>query len=160
MSRVRPYVVLALVFWIAAALEQAAAPSMAVSGARPDLLLVVALTAAVFFEPVWAALIGFLAGAMYGGVSGSDTARYSISYTLVAYGAGYVSRLELDVRPWYVALVVVGGTVLARLLMMIPAPPPEVWPYLRDTIFAAMYNGVLAVPLYVFLRRALRPKVS
>jgi hypothetical protein len=53
---------------------------------------------------------------------------------------------------------VVGGTLLAYLLMMVPAPPPEVGRYLRDTIVAAMYNGVLAIPLYALLRRTLRSK--
>jgi hypothetical protein len=46
------------------------------------------------------------------------------------------------------------------MMLMVPAPPPVFLPYLRDTIVAAMYNGVLALPLYVFLRRTLRPKVS
>ena len=160
MSRARPVIVLALVFWIAAALQQAAAPNMAIAGARPDILLVVALCTAVFFEPVWAAVVGFVAGVLHGGVVGSDVASLTVSRTLAAYFAGYVSRLDLDVRPWYVALVVAGGTLLCQMMLMVPAPPPEFLPYLRDTIVAAMYNGVLAIPLYMFLRRTLRPKVS
>lgn len=160
MNRAKPFLVLALVFWLAAAFQQAAAPHMRLLGAMPDFLLVSGLTCAVFFEPVVAALFGFIAGVLHGGVTGSDMANLTVSRTLVCYGAGFVSRLQLDVRPWYVSLVVLGGTLAARLLMMIPAPPPEVWPYLRDTIVAAMYNGVLALPLYVLLRRSLRPKVN
>lgn len=160
MSRARPVILLVLVFWIAAALQQAAAPHMTIAGASPDILLVVALSSAVFFEPVIGAVLGFVAGMLHGGVTGADTASLTVSRTLVSYAAGYVSRLELDVRPWYVALVVFGGTVVSHLLMMIPAPPPEVWPYLRDTIVSAMYNGVLAIPLYAFMRRTLRPKVN
>ena len=160
MSRARPYIVIAVAFWIAAALQQAAAPHMTVSGARPDLLLVLALSLAVTFQPVAAAVLGFVAGLLHGGVVGSDLASLTVSRTLVGYLAGYVSRLELDVRPWYVGLVVFGGTALAHLLLMIPAPPPEAWPYLRDTIVAAMYNGVLAIPLYALLRRTLHPKVN
>ncbi len=160
MNKARPIVVLVLCFWVAAGLQQAAAPHLAFGSARPDLLITTALVAAVFFEPLIAATLGFVAGVLHGGVTGSDTANLAVSRTLVAYAAGYVSRLELDVRPWYVGLVVLAGTVVSYLLMMIPAPPPEVWPYVRDTIFSAMYNGVLAIPLYAMMRRSLRPKVN
>jgi rod shape-determining protein MreD len=160
MTATRPYVVLVLAFWIAAALQMAAAPRLAIAGAPPDLLMVLAFSCAVLFPPTVGAILGFTAGLLHGGVVGSDVAMFTISRTLVAYLAGYVSRLELEVRPWYVGLVVLGGTILVHLLVMIPAPPPETWPYLRDTIVAAMYNGVLAIPLYAFLRRTLRPKVN
>jgi rod shape-determining protein MreD len=133
---------------------------LAFGGATPDFLIVTALVAAVFFQPIVAAVLGFVAGLLHGGVTGSDTANFAISRTLVCYAAGYVSRLELEVRPWYVGLTVAAGTVLAYFLMMIPAPPPHVWPYVRDTIFSAMYNGVLAIPLYALLRRSLHPKVN
>ena len=160
MSQSRPFIVLALAFWIAAALQQAAAPHLAIAGARPDFLLVVALAASVMFPPVVAAVLGFASGLLHGGVAGSDVASLTVIRTLGAYLAGYVSRLELDVRPWYVGLVAFGGTLLASLLKMVPSPPPETWPYLRDTIFAAMYNGVLAIPLYALLRRTLHHKVN
>lgn len=160
MNRAKPILFLVVLFWLCAALQGSAAPHMRFFGAMPDFPLVAALTTAVFFEPVIAALIGFIAGLLHGGIVGSDMASLTISRTLVGYAAGFVSRLQLDVLPWYVALVVAVGTVMANLLMMIPAPPPEVWPYLRDTIVAAMYNGVLALPLYVLLRRSLRPKVN
>ena len=157
MNRTRPYIVLLLAFWIAAALQQTVAYKFS---PPPDFLIVVALSAAVMYEPVVAALLGFIAGVLHGGVTGSDTANFAISRTLAAYAAGYVSRLELDVRPWYVALVVAAGTVVIHLLMMIPAPPPTVGSYLRDTILAALYNGVLAFPIYTVLRRSLRPTVN
>ncbi len=160
MSSIRPYVTLVLVFWLGAALQLAAAPHMTIAGAKPDILLTIALSSAVFFEPAIAAVIGFVAGLLHGGAIAADTSSLTISRTIVAYAAGYVSRLELDVRPWYVGLVVLGGTLVAHLLVMIPAPPPETWPYLRDTIVSAVYNGVLAIPLYAFMRRTLRPKVN
>jgi rod shape-determining protein MreD len=160
MTATRPYIVLVLAFWAAAALQMAAAPRLAIAGAPPDLLLTLALSCAVMFPPTVAAVLGFVAGLLHGGVVGSDVATFTVSRALVAYAAGYVSRLELEVKPWYVGLVVLAGTVLVHVVVMIPAPPPETWPYLRDTIVAATYNGVLAIPLYAFLRRTLRPKVN
>jgi rod shape-determining protein MreD len=160
MSRIRPFLTLFFAFWLGAALQLAAAPHMTIAGAAPDILLIVALSSAVFFQPTIGAVLGFVGGLLHGGVAGADTSSLTISSTLVSYAAGYVSRLDLDVRPWYVGLVVLAGTVVSHLLLMIPAPPPETWPYLRATIVAAMYNGVLAIPLYALMRRTLRPKVN
>lgn len=160
MSTIRPYVALVLAFWLAAALQQSLGHRLLLAGGSFDFLLVVALSASVMCRPVVAAVLGFVAGVLLGGVTGSDTANFVVSRTLVAYAAGYVSLLDLEVRPWYVALVVIAGTVVSMVLMMIPAPPPEVWPYLRYTIVSAVYNGVLAIPVYAVLRRSLRPKVN
>ncbi|MCH8978531.1 MAG: rod shape-determining protein MreD [Armatimonadetes bacterium] len=160
MRQARPFVALALWFWVAAVIQQAVAPQVKIAGAEPDLLLVVALVSAVFYPPRIAAVLGFVAGVLHGGIAGADLAHYAVSGTLVAFAVGYLSGLELDVKPWYVGLTVLGGTLAAQLLMMIQAPPPETVPYVRATILSAMYNGVLAIPIYALIRRSLSPKVN
>lgn len=152
--------VLVLSFWLAAVLQQAVVERVQIGGARPDLLLTLALASAVMFAPRFAALFGFVAGLLQGAIAGADLAHFTISYTIVAYFAGYLSWLELDIRAWYVALVVIGGTVTVGLLMMIPAPPSQLWPHLGDTILSAIYNGVLAIPLYALIKRSLHAKVN
>lgn len=158
MSRTRPYIALIISFWVAAVLQQAVVPRLGIGAAAPDLLLVVALVSAVFFPPSKAAVLGFVAGVVHGAIAGADLAHYAVSRTLVAFAVGYLSGLELDVKPWYVGLTVLGGTVLAQFLMMIPAPPPEIGPYVGATILSAMYNGVLAIPIYALIRRSLSPQ--
>ena len=160
MRQARPYIALALWFWAAAVLQQAVAPRIQIVAAMPDLLLVVALVSAVFFPPRKAAVLGFVAGVLHGGIAGADLAQYAVSRTLVAFAVGYLSGLDLDVRPWYVGLTVLGGTLAAQFLMMIPAPPAEIGPYVRATILSAMYNGVLAIPIYALIRRSLSQKVN
>ena len=152
-------IVLVVSFWLAAVIQQAAIDRLQITG-KPDLLLCLALSAAVMFAPRYAVLFGFVAGLLQGGIAGADLAHFTISYTIVAYFAGFLSWLELDIRAWYVALVVLGGTLVSNLLVMIPAPPPQFWPALGDTILSAMYNGVLAIPLYALLKRFLHPKVN
>ena len=158
MKKTRPFVILVLGFWLAAVLQQATVDRLQIGGARPDLLLILAFSTAVMFAPRYAALFGFVAGLLQGAITGADLAHYTISYTIVAYLAGFLSWLELDIRAWYVALVVIGGTIIVGLIMMIPAPPVQFWPYLGDTILSAIYNGVLAIPLYVLIKRLLHPK--
>ena len=158
MRQAKPYVALVLWFWAAAVLQQAVAERIEIKSARPDFLLVVALVSAVFYQPRIAAVLGFVAGVLYGGIAGADLGGYAVSLTLVAFAVGYLSGLELDVKPWYVGLTVAGGSLAAQFLMMIPAPPPEIGPYVGATIFSAMYNGVLAIPIYVLIRRSLSPK--
>ncbi|MCH7945449.1 MAG: hypothetical protein IIC73_05460 [Armatimonadetes bacterium] len=152
--------ILIVCFWLAAVLEHSVTQRFLAEGGRPDLLLALALSVSVMFQPRYAALLGFLAGLLQGGMASADLAHFTIAYTMVGFAAGWVSKLKLDVRPWFVALVVLGGTLVAGLLMMIPAPPPEFWPRLRDTILSAMYNGVLAIPIYVLIRRSLVQKVN
>ena len=160
MSKSRPILVFAISFWLAAVLQQAAIDRVQIGGARPDLLLTLALVTAVMFAPKYSALFGFVAGLLHGAIAGADLAHFTISYTIVAYFAGFLSWLELDIRAWYVGLVVIGGTAIAGLLMMIPGPPPLFWPHLGDTILSAIYNGVLAMPLYALMKRLLHPKVK
>lgn len=160
MSTMRPLIILIVCFWLAAVFEHAVTNRISPGGARPDLLLVLALSVSVMFQPRYAAMVGFLAGLLQGGIAVADLAHFTIAYAMVGFAAGWVSKLELDVRPWFVALVVLGGTLVAGLLMMIPAPPPEFWPRLQDTILSAIYNGLLAMPIYVLMRRSLSQKAN
>lgn len=160
MNKTRPFVILFVSFWLIAVLQQSIVDRIQIGGAQPDLLLVLALATAVMFAPRFAALFGFLAGVIHGAIIGADLAHVTISYTIVAYCAGFLSWLEMDIRVWYVALVTLGGSIVASLLMMIPAPPEHFWPFLGDTILSATYNGVLAIPLYALLKRILHPKVN
>ena len=158
MSHAKPYVTLIISFWVAAILQMAVVPRLQLGAAAPDLLLVVALVAAVFFPPSKAAVLGFVAGVLHGGVAGADLAHYAVSRTIVAFAVGYLSGLDLNVKPWYVGLTVLGGTLVAQFLMMIPAPPVEFGSYVTATILSAMYNGVLAIPIYALIRRSLSPQ--
>lgn len=160
MRQSRAYIALALWFWAAAVFQQAVAPRIQIAGAAPDFLLIVALVAAVFFPPRLAAVLGFIAGVLNGAIAGADLAHYAVSRTLVAFAVGFLSGLNLDVKAWYVGLTVMGGTLAAAVLMMIPAPPPEFGPYVQATIVSAMYNGVLAIPIYALVRLSLSEKVT
>ncbi|HXH60391.1 MAG TPA: hypothetical protein VNI20_03440 [Fimbriimonadaceae bacterium] len=160
MSRIRPYLVFAAWFWIVAALQQTLGTRAMIGSASPDFLLTLGLVAAVMYPPRIACLLGFTAGVLHGGIAGADLSGLAISRTLACFGAGFVSRLDLEIKPVYVALVVFAGTLAAQVMMMVPAPPPAAWVYVRDTLFGAMYNAALALPVYLLLRRSLRHRMN
>jgi hypothetical protein len=46
-------------------------------------------------------------------------------------------------------------TILAQLMLMFVAPPAQLMPFLRDTIGTAIFDGVIAMPFYLLLKRLL-----
>ena len=155
-----PWLALALLFWLAAGVQHGAATKLAVFGATPDFLLVVALTSSILMRPGTSAGLGFLAGLLQGAMAGANLAQHVISRVLTCFFIGYESRLEVGVRVEDAALTVAIGTIVSGVLLTILAPPPEIWPFLRATIGTAIYNGVLAVPTYLLVRRLFKHQVK
>ncbi|MCH7904154.1 MAG: rod shape-determining protein MreD [Armatimonadetes bacterium] len=160
MKVVAPWLALALLFWLAAGVQHGAATRLAVFGANPDFLLVVAFCSSILTRPAASAGLGFLAGVLQGAMAGAHLAHHVISRALTCFFIGYESRLEFGVKVEFAALTVAIGTVVSRVLLAILAPPPEIWPFLRATIGTAIYNGVLAVPTYLLVRRLFKHQVK
>ena len=142
--------------WIAAVCEQCLANRMLLLGQRPDFLLATMTPLALCLAgtgPIW---IGFLAGLLQGGISGANLVHYVISRTLSGYGLVLFRGLELDTGVIIVVIATALVTVLSQLLLMLLAPPPALTPFLAATIGTAVYNGVLAFPIYAVLRKLLR----
>ena len=155
-----PWLALALLFWLAAGIQHGAGTKLAVVGATPDFLLVVALTSSILMRPGTSAGFGFLAGLLQGAMAGANLAHYVISRVITCFFIGYESKLEIGVRVEFAALTVMVGTVVSGVLLTILAPPSEIWPFLRATIGSAIYNGVLAVPTYLLVRRLFKHQVN
>ncbi|MBI3721194.1 MAG: hypothetical protein HY248_01460, partial [Fimbriimonas ginsengisoli] len=147
----------AAIMWTAAVLHQALSFRLVIFGARPDLLLVVGLALCLLMERRQAAWVGFASGVLMGAMAMANLASYVVSRTLTSYGVSYSEELELRSSPWGAGAVCAAGTILANLILMFLAPPPLIGPFLGATIRTAVYNGVLAVPVFLLLRRALGP---
>ena len=155
-----PWLVLALLFWLAAGIQHGAATKLAIFGATPDFLLVVAFCSSILMRPGAAAGLGFLAGLLQGAMAGANLAQYVVSRVLTCFFIGYESRLEFGVKVEFAALTVAIGTIVSGVLLTILAPPPEIWSSMRATIGTAIYNGVLAVPTYLLVRRTFKYQVE
>lgn len=157
MSRRRFFLVAIVALWIAAVLQTAVVPHISFLGFSPDLYLVMVGCLSVFSGRAEGALVGFLAGLLQGGLHVMRLAHYIVSRTLTGFLVAWSMKLEIELRPLIVAVIVVLATILAKLLWMFLAAPPGIGAFLADTIRTAVYNGVLAVPVYALLKRILNP---
>lgn len=142
----------------AAILQQALAPRMAIFGVQPDFFLILLVPLALVAPASVAAPLGFASGVIHGAVAGANLPHYAISRG-VAFFAAILSRgVGLEIGLPLAGLLVGLATVIAQIVLMFLAPPPAITPFLAATMGVALYDGVLALPIYALLRRSLRSK--
>lgn len=145
-------------FYVSAALEASVSTQAAILGVGPNFLLVVALTCALYLAPATAAAYGFAAGMLLGLISGANLFSYVLSTVIAAYSLAAFQRLEFQVNSVLAAGLVGAGTLIAQLIFMIFAPPSELLVFLGVTLGMAVYNAVLALPLYGLLKPLMNPR--
>ena len=143
--------------WLAGALQEALAPRLAVSGAPPDFPLVALAALALLGERKEGTVAGFLAGLLRGVLAGTNLAAYAITRTLLGFALGWVRFAGLIPNAFVAGLGAAAGTILTQGLVMIAAHRGPVLPFLAGTLFSAMIDGALAMPLYALLRRLIEP---
>lgn len=85
-------------------------------------------------------------------------AHYIVSRTVAAFALASASRSGLSVGILVAGLLCAGMTVVAQLLLLFLAPPRDMLSFIGATIGTAVYNGVLAMPMYSLLRRFAEPR--
>lgn len=160
MSAIKKGWIVALAFWIAAGLQHTLGPAVSIGLVGPDFLLVLGMVLAMVHDPRSGAFFGFLAGAIDGALIGADMTALTFTRTISGFFVGFCGFLDFEIRPIYAGVAVAVATVVCNVLFALATPPPQAGAYVRDTIVAALYNGVLAVPLYALVRRPLRRQVK
>ena len=155
MNGSRGFWIVAVTLWLSAALQQSLARRFSFWGFEPDFLLVAMSCLSMFCNRAGAASIGFLSGAIYGAISFANMSQYVISRTVAAFLAGWANDLNLQGSGMVAAVTTAATTVGARLILLFLAPPLLITPFLGATIRSAVYNGVLAVPLYLLLKKVM-----
>ncbi len=150
-------VVVAITLWISAALQQSMVNRLSLFGMEPDFLLISLACLAMFYDRSGACIIGFLTGALYGAIDFANLTHYVISRTTAGFCAGWSKELNLQGTILVAAVTTALTTVFARLVQMFLVPPSLITPFLGATIRTAVYNGVLAVPVYLLLKRVMGP---
>jgi LytS/YehU family sensor histidine kinase len=143
--------------WVAGALQQALAPALAIGGAEPGFLLILLATTGLFTHRAGGAFIGFLVGVVHGALSGANLASYALSRTVTGFFVGWFAGFEWEANVLVAFVSGLIATLLSQLILMFVAPPPNLGAFLLATIGAAVYNGVLAMPVFAILRRILAP---
>lgn len=143
--------------WLAGVLQESLAPHLSVAGAPPDFPLVALSCLALLGERREGTVAGFLAGLVRGVLAGANLAAYATSRTLLGFALGWVRFAGLVPNALVAGLGAFTGTVATGLIVMLVSHRGPVLPFLAGTLFSAMIDGALAMPLYALLRRPLDP---
>ena len=145
--------------WLAGGCQQSVSHRLAIAGIPPDFLLVVLGCLSICGTRRSGAVTGFFAGLIQGAISGANFAQYGLSRIVAGFLTGWLNALELEANAIVAFLAVVGTTLISQLLLMFLAPPSasRIFSFLLATMGSAVYNGVLAIPFFVLLKRILDP---
>jgi len=157
MSASRFVIVAVIAIWLAAACQQSLSPRMAIAGSRPDFFLIVLTPLALWSPRKTGTILGFICGLVQGATAGANMVGYTASRTIAGFTISWSKQIGFQPNIVVIAITAGAATVLAQLVLMFLAPPAGVMSFLRDTIGSALYNGVLAVPVYLLLKGILNP---
>jgi rod shape-determining protein MreD len=147
---------LALLF-VGATLQQSLSQRMAIAGCPPDFLLAVLGPIALYSSPRGAAAAGFGSGVLMGALAGANLMHYVWSRCLAGLLAAGVERLGFRAGAGLAFLTTAIATATAQLLLLLFAPSGAILPFLGATMGTAVYNGVVAIPVYALLGRFFKP---
>ncbi len=126
------------------ALDVTLAPRLSLWFATPSFTVTFVLILAINSAPSTASFLGFLAGLVAGGVANENMSAHIISLTLTAYGVSRLFPVSVARTRTPVALMVLGGSLVASLLFLVMVPDPHILVWFRDTMGEAGYNALLA----------------
>lgn len=149
----------AAALYVAAILHFGLTPYVHLFGVHPDALLACAIALGMCLSRPGGAAVGFVAGVLTGALVGANLSHYVMSFTFAGFVAAWTRSLRIESTAWAVAITVAGCSLVAGLMFLLTAAPRGIAEYLGDTIVSALYNGVLAIPLYALFRRVLNPTV-
>jgi rod shape-determining protein MreD len=144
--------------WVAAILQQALSPHLSIFGARPDFILILVSPLSMLVPRKKGSALGFAGGVLQGAIAGANLAPFAISKAVAGFMGAWSRNIELERNFIVVFVTTFVVSLIAGLVWMFLAAPQGVAVYLGDTIGSAMYNGVLAIPVYMLLERMLNTR--
>ena len=153
---------LIVVMLLAGTLLQIAIGSrLAVRWAAPNLALASLGCACLFVDSSAAAIFGFGVGLVESSYVASLMGTFIVSRTITGFLIGLLEdRVFRDSVPLAVATVLV-ATFVAGTLFFAFAPQPEAARWFANLAGTAVYNAVLAAPVYAIMRKvAGRPRIA
>ena len=138
--------------WLAGAFQESVASRMTLSGGSPDFPLIALAALALLGERKAGTVCGFAAGLIRGVLAGTNLAAYAVTRTLLGFILGWVRFAGLIPNASVAGLSALVGTILAQGLLMFAVHRGPVLPFLGGTLYSAMINAALAMPLYALLR--------
>ncbi len=153
MKGVKGWVIAIILLWLAGGCQQSVAYQLSLVGATPDFLLVAVVVFSLFADRRTGSIFGFLAGAIQGAVAGGHVSSYVITRTILGFLVGWLTGLEFEGNIVVAFVVTAASTCITQFAFLLLSPRGGILPFLLATIGSAMYNGVLAMPLYALLKK-------
>jgi rod shape-determining protein MreD len=148
---------LAIALLIAFALHAAYASDLTIAGARPSLSLTALLTACLFTNCETGAWLGFLAGLLEAAFAARFIGSYIVTRTLAGFLVGLLEERIFRDNIFVAVATVFVGTLFVDTCFFLFAPQPQALRWFSGALTQAVYNMVLAIPLY-FLFKRLAPR--
>ncbi|HWQ61601.1 MAG TPA: rod shape-determining protein MreD [Negativicutes bacterium] len=127
-------------------------PLVAVGGARPDLLLLVVVSAGLLLGREHGVGMGFFAGLLQDLASGNIFGVSVLSKTATGYVAGLAERKVFKENVLLPLLAVIIATVFNSILMIVMLAflgfAVDIPTAVANTFFVLGYNAVLAIPVH------------
>ena len=142
--------------WLAGGLQASLAPRLGLGQVAPNFVVIVLGSVAILSSRRAGTVSGFFAGLIEGGLAGANLTQYVISRSVAGFLSGWLTAWEFDATVVVAFFAVAACTLEAQLLLMFMAPPPRILAFLLATIGSAIYNGVLAMPLFALLKRVVQ----
>ncbi len=142
----------------AVVLQVALGTTMQIGAAYPNLALVSMLVTTLFGNTVHGATFGFLSGLLEASYSARFVGSTIVTRSLTGMAAGALEESIFRDSPFVALLVVTGGTLFCEVLLYLFAPQPFFKPWLIRVGLEVLYNGALAIPVYLVFRRLIRWK--
>lgn len=141
--------------YFAAVLDASVSERIAILGAAPSFLFILIGQFCIPMNRNKGMLFGFLIGAIQGALAGADIQHFIAGGVVGGLLAASCKDISIEYSLVSVIVVTIITSFLARLIHVLLAPPPHVSIALLDTLIGAMYNGVLAVPVYALFFKAM-----
>ena len=147
------WIIILLSVYIAAVLDATLAQRVAILGAAPSFLFLLIGQFTMSMTRGKAMMFGFLIGTIQGSLAGSDIQHFIAGGVIGGLICASASTVGFEYSLLAVVSVTTVASLIGLLVHVLVAPPPHVSRALLDTLIGAMYNGVLAVPVYALLHK-------
>lgn len=121
---------------------------------HPNAALTALLISCLFVDAATGAWLGLMIGLLEGSWLASYSGSFMVTRTIAGWAVGALEYRIFRDNPLVAMGVAVVGTLLVECCFFLFAPQPHILRWFFRTIWQSVYNGLLGLPIYYFLRRA------
>lgn len=121
---------------------------ISIGAARPSISLTVLLIASLFATAETGAWIGFLTGILESAYSAQFVGSYIVTRTLAGFLVGLLEERIFRDNLFVAVATVCSGTFFVEMCFFVFAPQPHPVQWFKLTALQAVYNSLLAIPIY------------